>query len=108
MRQRFRTVKGEYDHEHNGQIEEDHGQCCDQRADCASLFFHAFPPLVPLRSALRTKVINNIITIAIMTEIAEPKFHSPTVMNWFSMTLPIKNQLPTPSSFGMKKAEIAG
>ncbi len=42
---------------------------------------------------------------AMIMEIAEPKFHSPTVMNWFSMTLPIRKYCPPPSSLGMKNAE---
>lgn len=45
---------------------------------------------------------------AMIMEIAEPKFHSPTVMNWFSMTLPIRKYCPPPSSLGMKNAETAG
>ena len=46
--------------------------------------------------------------IAMIIEIAEPKFHSPTVMNWFSMTLPIKKNCPPPNNLGMKNELTAG
>ena len=35
-------------------------------------------------------------------------FHSPTVMNWFSMTLPIKKNCPPPNNLGMKNELTAG
>ena len=34
--------------------------------------------------------MSSIMSTAMIMEMAEPKFHSPTVMNWFSMTLPIR------------------
>ena len=36
-------------------------------------------------------------------EIALPKFHSPAVINWFSIKLPMRKYCPPPKSFGMKK-----
>ena len=45
---------------------------------------------------------------AIIIEIALPKFHSPTVINWFSIILPIKKYCPPPRSFGIKKELTAG
>lgn len=34
--------------------------------------------------------MHSIMMAAMIMEIAEPKFHSPTVMNWFSITLPMR------------------
>ena len=75
------------------------------------LFSHTFFSfLLPeLRfSTYLTKYMIAIITKAIITEIADPKFHSPTVINWFSITLPIKKYWPPPNNLGMKNELTAG
>ena len=45
---------------------------------------------------------------AMIMEMALPKFHSPTVINWFSIIFPIRKYCPPPKSFGMKKELTAG
>ena len=52
--------------------------------------------------------IISIMIIAIMTEMELPKFHSPTVINWFSIRLPTKKYCPPPKSLGMKNELTAG
>lgn len=45
---------------------------------------------------------------AMIREMALPKFQSPLVRNWVSMTLPMRTYCPPPSSLGMKKLDTAG
>ena len=43
-----------------------------------------------------------------MSDTALPKCQLPTVMNWFSMKLPIKEYCPPPNIFGITNSLIAG
>ena len=45
--------------------------------------------------------------IAMIREMAAPKFQSPLVRNCVSMTLPTSTYWPPPSSLGMKKLDTA-
>ena len=69
---------------------------------------HSFPRLAGCTSTLRVSHIESMMMIAMMREMALPKFQSPEVRNCDSMMLPTSTNWPPPRSFGMKKLETAG
>lgn len=52
-------------------------------------YYTPFPPWLRI-SILRTTIISTIMMTAMIMEMALPKFHSPTVMNWFSIIFPMR------------------